>query len=502
MNPDKAYEWLRNNSIETAYIVSGAEVLAWDQRTYMPPKAHPHRAEQMAMMAKLLHERSTDAQIGERLSIVEGSDLVADPLCPAAVNVREWRRDYDHSTRIPQRLATELARVTAQGESAWEVARPNNDWEAFAPHLSRTLELLREKAEVIGYDGEPYDALLDRYEPGETARALRGLFETLREYLVGLVRRIEGSAKEPDEPLLTGDFPLEGQRALSEEIAGALGYDMEAGRLDQAAHPFTIGIGPGDVRITTRYDRTRFCSALFSSMHEAGHGIYEQGLPADHWGTPRGSVASLGVHESQSRLWENVVGRSAAFWEQGIDVLRKHLRGFDGVAAEDLLLAINAVRPSLIRVESDEVTYNLHILLRFEIELALLAGDLGPRDLPDAWNEKMKEYLGVTPPDVGSGVMQDVHWSAGLIGYFPTYTLGNLYAAQMFARADDELGGLAGRIASGDFSPLLEWLREHVHEPGGTYRPRDLICRITGAPLDPSFFIDYCEEKYSRLYDL
>lgn len=502
MNPEKAYDWLRDNSVETAYMVSAAQVLAWDQRTYMPGAGHAHRAEQMAIMAKLLHGRTTDSLIGERLADVEGSDMVADPLSAAAVNVREWRRDYDRSARIPQKLAMDLARETAQGESVWEAARPRNDWDAFVPHLARIVTLLREKASALGYENEPYDALLDEYEPGETAEGVRVVFDSLREGLVDLLDRIRGSARKPDESKLKGNFDIRAQKMLTEKLVADIGYDLAGGRVDVAAHPFTIGIGPGDVRITTRFDREHFGSALFGSLHEAGHGIYEQGLPGEHWGTPRGSVASLGIHESQSRMWENIVGRSRAFWEYGYGVLEQHLGPIEGADLDTLVLAINSVKPSLIRVEADEITYNLHILLRFELELALVRGELAAGDLPDAWNQKMRDYLGVIPPDVSAGVMQDVHWSAGLIGYFPTYTLGNLYAAQMFRKADDDLGGLAGRFSKGDFAPLLQWLREHVHEPGGTYRPRDLVRRITGEELDSGHFTAYCEAKYGSLYDL
>jgi len=502
MTPDDAYGWLRDHSVETAYMVSTAEVLAWDQRTSMPPKGQAHRCEQMAAMAKLLHERATDRRIGDRLAAVEGSDLLADPVSPAAVNVREWRRDYDRSTRIPQRLAVELARATAGGEARWEAARPGNDWAGFAPALGTIVELLREKAEAMGYRDEAYDALIDDYEPGETAASVEAVLGSLRGPLVELVRRIGGSDRRPRRSILEGSFPVERQRRLITTVVSSIGYDLEAGRIDVAAHPFTVGIGPGDVRITNRYSGRLFSPAFYGALHEAGHGLYEQGLPAAHWGTPRGQVASLGVHESQSRLWENMVGRSRGFWEHFFPLARRRLRGFGAVDLDTLWFAVNAVEPSLIRVEADEVTYNLHILLRFELELALLRRELAVAELPEAWNAKTREYLGIEPPDVAGGVMQDVHWSAGLIGYFPTYTLGNIYAAQLFRRADEELGDLQGRFAKGDFASLLGWLRERVHEPGGTHRPRELLARVTGRALDAGCFLDYCEEKYGRLYGL
>jgi len=502
MKPKRAYEWLRQHSVETMYFASAAEVLAWDQRTHIPPKGHAHRAEQMAALAKLLHERSTDPRIGDRLAEVEGSEVIADPLSAEAANVREWRRDYDRSTRISERLAVELARATTEGETAWEAARPRNDWAAFEPHLARILDLLVERAEALGYEGEPYDALLDDYEPGETAATLEPLFARLREEFVDLIGRIRDSEVEADRALLSAHFPRDDQeRFLMRTIAG-LGYDLEAGRVDVTAHPFTVGIGPGDVRITTRYLEDFFPAALFGAIHEAGHGMYEQGLPGENWGTPAGNPASLGVHESQSRMWENLVCRSAGFWRHAFPLARETFGALADVDEQRFVLALNGVEPSLIRVEADEVTYNLHILVRFEIELALLRRDLGVGDLPGAWKEKMKKYLGVQPAEVKDGAMQDVHWAAGLIGYFPTYTLGNVYAAQLYREAAGELGDLQEMFSAGEFAPLLGWLRENVHRRGGIFPPRELIRQVTGAEPDPEHLIRYCREKYGELYHL
>jgi carboxypeptidase Taq len=302
--------------------------------------------------------------------------------------------------------------------------------------------------------------------------------------------------------LLRHRFPADGQAALCREVVALLGYDFGGGRLDVTAHPFTIGIGPGDVRITTRYQEEYFPAALFGAIHEAGHALYEQGLPADQWGLPAGQPASLGMHESQSRLWENMIGRSTGFWRHVLPLLQARLPVLAGVDLTDFVGAINAVEPGLIRVEADEVTYNLHILLRFELELALLRGDLPVADLPAAWDEKMERYLGITPPSVGNGVMQDIHWAAGLVGYFPTYTLGNLFAAQLFAQALDALGDLEGQLARGETAPLLGWLREHVHGRGATLRASHLIHEITGSAPSPRALVDYCREKYERLYDL
>ncbi len=497
---EKAYEWLKNHSIETAYLLSTAEVLAWDQRTYMPKKGKAHRAEQMVLLTKLLHERSTDKRIGDNLSMVEGGELVADPLCTAAVNVREWQRDYDKSTRIPRKLAVNLARATSMGEMIWERARAENDWNALAPSIADIVDLMVEKADAIGYAQEPYDALIDEFEPGETASSLERVFGGLKPALVSLLDNVRETEITPDTSVLNRLFPVDSQARFCRHIVSMVGYDLDAGRIDVSAHPFSIGIGPGDARITTRYREKFFNASVFGSLHEAGHGMYEQGLPDEHWGTPRGKYASLGIHESQSRLWENMVGRSRGFWRHAYDRALLEFPSLNDVPIDKFHAAINAVKPSLIRVEADEITYNLHIMVRFELELGLLRREIAAADLPDAWNEKMKSYLGVDVPDVGSGVMQDVHWPSGLIGYFPTYTLGNLFAAQMFHKAQDELGDLEERFAAGDFASLRKWLREKVHEPGATYSPRDMISRITGSALDPTFFIEYAKDKYGELY--
>ena len=500
MNSQKAYEWLKNHSIETAYLLSTAEVLAWDQRTYLPKKGKDHRTEQMVLLTRMLHARSTDEKIGENLNIVEGSEMVADPLCPAAVNVREWRRDYDKSTKIPKRLAVDLARATSLGESIWERARPENDWSALAPSIAGIVDLVVEQADAIGYAQEPYDALIDEYEPGETASSLEKIFGELKPALVSLLGSVRETGITPDTSVLNGLFPVDSQARFCRHIVSMVGYDLDAGRIDVSAHPFSIGIGPGDVRITTRYRENFFNAAVFGSLHEAGHGMYEQGLPEEHWGTPRGKYASLGIHESQSRLWENMVGRSRGFWRHAYDRAILEFPVLNDIPIDRFLLAINAVKPSLIRVEADEITYNLHIMVRFELELGLLRREIAATDLPDAWNEKMKSYLGVDVPDASSGVMQDIHWPSGLIGYFPTYSMGNLFAAQMFHKAEVEIGGLEERFAAGDFAPLLGWLREKIHEPGATYSPRDMISRVTGSALDPKFFIEYAKKKYGELY--
>ncbi len=497
-----AYAWLRAHSIETRTLGSAGDLLGWDQRTYLPPAGQAHRAEQFAVLARLLHRRDTDPRIGECLADLEGSALLAEPTSPEAVNAREWRRAYERAVRIPERLAEEMARATSQGEAVWERARPDNDWAAFAPVLERILGLLREKADCLGYPEEAYDALLDEFEPGETTRSVAALFDALAGPLTELVQRIAASPRQPDPMLLVGHFPAADQERFGRTVAAALGFDFAAGRLDVSAHPFTAGIGPGDVRFTTRYTEDGLTGALFGTLHETGHALYEQGLPAAHWGTPRGQPASLGVHESQSRLYENLVGRSPGFWRWALPRAMQAFPTLAGVDLAGFLRAVNAVSPSLIRVEADEVTYNLHILLRFELERALLRADLRAADVPAAWNERMHALCGIEPPDVGLGALQDVHWSAGLIGYFPTYTLGNVYAAQLFAAAERALGPQEEAFARGDFAPLTGWLRTHVHALGATYAPRTLVCEVTGSAPEPRCLLQHLTNKYSLLYAL
>ncbi len=502
MKPLEAYEWLKNHSLEMSYLGSMGSVVAWDQRTYLPPKGHAHRAQQLAALAKLLHGMATDSRIAERLEEVEGTDLVLGEGSAEAANVREWRRMYDRTVKIPSSLAEKMALATSECETLWEQTRAENDWKKFSPKLKEVMDLTKEKAAAVGYEEEVYDALLEDYEPGETTRSIEPLFDELKASLTDLLRRIETSPVKPKREILERNFDVSTQAEFGKTVVSAIGYDFKGGRLDKTAHPFTIGIGPGDVRITTRYAENFFPGALFGSIHEAGHALYEQGLPRDHWGTPTGETASLGVHESQSRLWENMVARRKGFWRYFYPIAGPVFPSFGDVDLDTFVLAVNAVRPSLIRVEADEITYNLHILVRFELELKTMRGDVGVDDLPDAWRDAMKTYLGVEPEDMASGAMQDVHWSAGLFGYFPTYTLGNLYAAQLYTAAEKELGNLEEQFALGEFKGLLGWLRKNIHQKGGLLRPKDLIKEATGESPSPKHFIDYCEKKYAELYKL
>ena len=497
-----AYRELHDFQLETAYYQSLGALAGWDQRTYLPAKGHEHRARQFAALARLLHQRRSDPRIGDWLEAAAAAPFMQDPKSPEAANVREWRRAYERTRRVSEDLAVALARAQSEGESAWEELRRRNDWEAFRPYLERLVRLTREYAEAVGYQTEPYDALLEDYEPGERARSLQELFAVLGRETRALLDAILGSAKQPPAGVLEGDYPVETQARVVRELVGRIGYDLEGGRIDPTAHPFELSVGPGDVRITTRYFPNYLGSALFGAIHEAGHAMYEQGLPAEYWGTPAGEAAGMGVHESQSRLWENAVGRSLGFWRYFYPLLQSNFSALANARLDEFHRAVNAVRPSLIRVEADELTYNLHIQIRFELELALFRDELSVADLPGAWNAKYREYLGIEPPDYKDGVMQDVHWAGGLFGYFPTYTLGNVYAAQLFEAAKADLGDLEEAFARGEFAPLLTWLRQRIHSQGRRYQPRRLIERASGHPPTAAALTGYLKKRFGNLYDI
>jgi carboxypeptidase Taq len=503
MSPHDAYAELIRRTKELGVLNSCASVLGWDQQTYMPLKGAGLRGEQMAFLAALSHQKFTDPKVNELLNTIENSDLVRDPESTVAANVRELRRGYDRATKIPQSLVEELARVTTQAQQAWEQAKKNNSFPTFQPWLEKVVALKRQEADAVGYKDHPYNALIEEYEPGTTVAELKELFAGLTAELVPLIRKIVASPKKPDRALLERDFPVERQKVFAESASVAFGFDFTAGRLDTTSHPFCSGIGPGDCRITTRYNPKFFSEAFFGVLHETGHALYEQNLPSEHFGTPLGVACSFGIHESQSRLWENQVGRGRPFWEHFFPRLKQTFpTSLVGVSLEAFLFAINDVRPSLIRVEADEATYNLHIALRFELELALMSGDLTVSDLPSAWNERFTALFGLSVPNDSQGCLQDIHWSFGGIGYFPTYTLGNLYAAQIMAAARKKLrvDAMDEAFRRGDFSHLKDWLVHNIHQHGQRFRAGELCRRTTGIQLSPKPFLDYLNEKFCLLY--
>lgn len=497
----QVYQDLCQHARETAMLRSISGLLEWDEQTKMPVAAGAYRAEQVAYLAGEIHKRQTAPVVGEWLAELADSPLAGDPHSDSGTVIRELRREYEKKTRLPQALVEELSRTSILGQQTWIKARKADDFSLFQPILEKTLELKRQEAAAIGYTATPYDALLDDYEPGATTAEVAAVLAGLRDALTPLVEEIVGSGRRPDVSVLKREYPVAVQESFGKAAAGAIGFDFTAGRLDVTAHPFCGGAGPRDVRLTTRYNPRDFGDGFFSIIHETGHGLYEQGLPAEEFGLPTGEAVSLGIHESQSRMWENQVARSRAFWEH---MLPQAAAAFgpalDGVKVDDFYAAINVVEPSLIRVDADEVTYNLHILIRFELERAMIEGDLSAGDLPGAWREKYQKYLGVASPTDADGCLQDVHWSAGLFGYFPTYSLGNLYAGQFFAQASADLGDLPAAFRRGEFGGLLTWLREKIHRHGRRHSAGELATRITGKPLSHAAWIEQIRAKYAELY--
>lgn len=483
MTPLDACEQLVQLSRERALLSSCLELLSWDELTCMPRGGVAYRAQQMAHLAGLLHDRATDPRLADLLATVEGSDLVQDPQSPAAVNVRIWRRNYDRLVRLPRALVQELADVTTTSQQVWAEARQNDDYAAFLPAFAHVLKLKRAEAECLAAGGNLYDALLQDFEPGATAEQLRSLFAELRPELAALLEECEATDRRRKPALLRREFPVDRQRILAHTVAAAVGFDFDRGRLDTTAHPFFSPIGPGDCRITTRFSTSDFGEAFFSLLHEVGHGLYEQGLDQEWAGTPMGEAPSLGLHESQSRLWENGVGRSVPFWRCFYPRVRELFHdALHDVDEAEFVGAINHVERGVNRVRADQVTYDLHVMIRFELEQALLTGDLSPDELPGAWNDRYRQSLGVVPPNDAEGCLQDSQWSSGQIGYFPTYSLGNVYAAQLLDAAQRELGSLDEAFAAGDFSPLLNWLQRTVYSAGQRWPSPQLVERITGEP--------------------
>jgi carboxypeptidase Taq len=503
LRADKAYDELLRRTREETLLTTVEALLDWDEETYMPPGGVENRSEQLALVAGLLHERGTDPRLGELLSAVEHSDLVNDPGSPAAVNVRELRREYDRFVRLPRSLVEDIARTTALAQKAWASARGASDFARFRPWLERIVALKRAEAECVGYADEPYDALLEDYEPGLRSAVVARLFEALRQQLVPLAERIAGARRQPDAAVLRRHFPGDRQRRFGESVAAAVGFDFGRGRMDAGVHPSCIGMGPGDCRITTRFDDRDFAGGLLTVLHEVGHGLYEQGLDPDHYGTPLGEVASVGMDESQARFWENRVGRDCRFWEHFYPRARELFpESLGDVPVDEFHFAINRVAPSLIRVHADEVTYNLHVMIRFDLERALVSGSLAVEDLPDAWNAAYREMLGIAARSDAEGCLQDGHWADGMIGYFPTYTLGDVFAAQLFACAELELGSLGEQFVRGEFGALKQWLARRVHRQGGRHPSARLIEVVTGSPPDHRPLVRVLKAKYEALYDI
>lgn len=493
----KPYEAYKSQMRKAADINYASAVLSWDQECYMPEKGAEFRAQQLSTLAGLAHEILTSENLGQTLNeLSEAKDL--DP--QQKKNVELTRKDYQRNKKYSTAFVEELSRAVSEAFQAWQKAKQQKDFKSFAPKLDRLVTLKRKECDLLGYQEHPYDALLDLFEPGATTSELTKLFGDVRTKLVGFVREIE-SCPPPDDHFMYGDYPRSLQWDFGIELLEQMGYDMKAGRQDSSSHPFTINFSPLDVRVTTRISEKNLHEMIWSCIHEGGHALYEQGLDPLQYGLPCGEYISLGIHESQSRLWENNVGRSLAYWKFNFPRLKALFpQALTGVNVEDFYRAMNLVKPSLVRTAADELTYHFHVMIRFEIERMLIEGKVNVMELPELWNAKYKEYLGVVPSNDAEGVLQDIHWSHGSFGYFPTYSLGSFYAAQFYHAASRDIKGLEKMIENGDMKPLLQWLREKVHRHGKFYTAAELCKKISGEELNFSYFMNYARKKYSDIY--
>jgi carboxypeptidase Taq len=484
-------------------LESANALLAWDQQTYMPPGGAGARAMQLATLSRLAHDKFVSEELVEALELAKAEAAGMAPDSDEFCLVRKTDRDYQKKVKVPSEWVGEFSSVRALAHQDWEKARAESNFSLFEPRLEKLVELKREYAGFFTPYDHIYDPLLDDFEPGMKAADIKTVFATLRPRLIALVQAIAERGKPVNDALLHQSYDEKKQWDFGIEVAKAFGYDFNRGRQDKAVHPFTIGFGTGDIRITTRFDPEFLNTALFGTMHEAGHAMYEQGVDPKLDRTPLGTGTSLGIHESQSRMWENLVGRSKAFWSAYFPRLQEY---FPSQLGETDLNAfyrmINKVERSLIRVEADEATYDLHIMLRFELEVSLMNGSLAVKDLPEAWNKKFEEFLGITPPNDAKGVLQDVHWSMGLFGYFPTYALGNLIAAQLWNKINLDIPEIEKKITKAEFSDLLDWLQEHIHRHGAKYNPLDLLKQATGQDLDAEPYLQYIEGKFGDIYEL
>lgn len=473
-------------------------IMDWDQQVFMPRGGAEARAAHVGILSRMSHEMFV---ADETRRLLEDAAQEVEPGTDDAALVRVVRRDLDLSTKIPASLVEEKSRLSSEAHEKWVVARKNSDFPSFAPILERMFGICREEAEHLGYTNHIYDALIDMYEEGATAEDCRRMFETLKEPTVTLVQEIRERGKPIDDHYLYGEWDVEKQRRITEMLVKAIGFDMDRGRQDTAPHPFCTGWSVGDIRLTTRF-KDYIGSAIFGSMHEAGHGMYEQGSPKEWDRTPLAGGVSLGLHESQSRLWENIVGRSKPFWRRFLHELQAAFPALSAFDVDHFYRMINKVEPSLIRVEADEVTYNLHVLVRFEIECDVLTKKLAVKDMPEAWNAKYEQYLGIRPKNDAEGCLQDVHWSMGSVGYFPTYSMGNLLSYQIWNALRKDLGDTDALIEKGDFAAIRGWLTEKIYSQGRRHTPKDLVLQVTGKPIGAEDYVTGLQAKYRDIYGL
>jgi len=491
---------------EVADLQHAGALLEWDQQTYMPPGGSEARGHQLGTLGKLAQLKSTSDEVGRLIEDVTaelgGARSLETSDSDDAALVRVAARDYDKARRVPAEFVVEKARVTTNAFNAWGEARGKSDFSIFRPHLEKVIDLMRKYITFFPPAEHPYDTLLDDYEPGMTTGEVQAIFNPLRQDQVKLLKAI-ASSKQVDSSPLYGRYNEKKMEQFCRGVATKFGYEWANGRMDRVLHPFETTFSIKDVRITSRFVKTNPTMMLFSTMHETGHALYEMGVKPDYERTPLMHGASSGIHESQSRLWENLVGRSLPFWEYFYPHFKKLFPAqLDGVGLKKFYKAINKVEPSFIRIIADEATYNMHIMLRLELEIGMVEGSLRIQDLPEMWNAKMREYLGITPENDAMGVLQDVHWSLGLMGYFPTYALGNLISAQLWERLNADLPGLSDEITRGRFDSLLGWLRANLHMYGRKYDPQELVRRITGSKINAEAYVRYLTNKYSEVYGL
>ncbi len=479
---DPAIKQLVGFAGELFDIGGATALLHWDQETYMPPRGILHRSRQLSTLSGIYHSKLTDKKLGDLLKKLEdkGENDSDNAL------IREMTRAYEKATKLPEQLIMEISEACSVGLETWKKARAEKDFSLFKDSLQRILDLKMKQAELIGYKSSPYDVMLDDYEPDLLTSDLEPMFEILRKEIVQVLKKNKHTKTK--EILRGKKYSKAYMTKVTEKMLEKIGYDFESGRQDLSAHPFTTNFGHQDVRVTNRYIPNDLASSIFSAIHEGGHGLYELGVSDAIANTPLAAGTSLGIHESQSRTWENLIGRSIEFWKYWAPYFKQSVK--------DLYAEVNQVTPGFIRVDADEVTYNLHIIARFEIEKALFDRSIKVADLPEVWNVKYKELLGITPPDDALGVLQDIHWSHGSFGYFPTYTLGNLYSAQFWNKLSKDVPDVKKHIESGNFEVVLHWYRQNIHQYGSIYRANELVKRVTGESLNPKYFVSYLETKF------
>ena len=493
------YEKYVQHMQKIADVNYSSAVLQWDQEVYMPEEGAKYRAQQLSTLSGIAHELSTADELGKLLNELNSDASLSEK---QKANVKESLRHYTEQKKYTTEFVIKLTQTISESFQAWQKAKKENDFKLFRPHLEKLIELKKQECELLGYDEHPYDALLNQFEPGSTTKKLKTLFEGVRDQLVPFVKKIV-SQPRPDDSFLTKHYDKDKQWQFGMDVLRQMHFDFEAGRQDISTHPFTTNFNAKDVRVTTRINENDFREMTWSCIHEGGHALYEQGLNADDYGLPSGEYLSLAIHESQSRLWENNVGRSSGYWKSNYKKLQDLFpENLKEVSVEKFYRAINIVEPSLIRTSADELTYHFHVMIRFEIEVGLLEGSVKVADLPRVWNEKYKSYLGLDVPDDANGVLQDIHWSHGSFGYFPTYSQGSFYAAQFFRQLQKDVPVIESDIENGNFKPLLDWLREKIHRHGRTLKADELCKKITGEELNFNNFMIYSKNKFSKIYNL